>query len=400
MSVVFATPRGVTDDPMPVELWRFDGQGAVGRLETAEELEFTWADRTSGTAVLETPLTDLSRMLLDKNGETLVVATFNGKRHVSTVVESEVFAGGDQAQDVRVRAVCASAWSMLEGQRIPPVPDQPLSLQQSAEFFVLTGPVETVVKRLVSIGARRVGHPIHVMPDLGRGPTVTVKARNDTTAELVAEALARTGYRLSLDAWLPGDERIGDLSLTAPAIVADVVPYREQTGLVWSSMAHDLDDWGLTYKRPSMTRVIVGDHGEKTEQKFVSVAAPGAPRSPWAQREGYVEAGEEENVYSRGEIELAKAAGAVDVDATATPSQAWEFGVDKQYPRQFDVGDWVTVDLGGVGKVRQVVTEVTVKLSPVSLTVTPRVSTPDTTERDLYAMVTDLDKRLERAQRR
>lgn len=398
--MMYATPRGVTEDPMPVELWRFDGDGAVGRLETAEELEFTWADRTAGTAVIETPLTNLSRMLLDKNGETLVVATFNGKRHVSTVVESEVFAEGDQSQDVRVRAVCASAWSLLEGQRIPPVPDQPLSLQQSAEFFVFSGPLETVVKRLVSIGSRRVGHPIQVADDLGRGPRVTVKARNDTTADLVAGLLAGTGYRLSLEAWLPGDERIGSLSLTVPTIVADVVPYREQPGLVWSSVASDLDDWGLTYKRPTMTRVIVGDSGEKTEQKFVSVASPTAPKSPWAQREGYTEAGEEEDVYQKGGDELAKADGVVDLDATATPSQSWEFGADKQFPRQYDVGDWVTVDLEGVGRVRQVVTEVTVKLTPVSLTVTPKVSTPDTTAKDLYAMVTDLDKRLERAQRR
>ena len=54
---IYSTPRGDTYDPMPVELWRFDGRGAVGRLETAEEIEFTWADRTSGTAVIDTPLT-------------------------------------------------------------------------------------------------------------------------------------------------------------------------------------------------------------------------------------------------------------------------------------------------------------------------------------------------------
>lgn len=395
---IYSTPRGDTYDPMPVELWRFDGRGAVGRLETAEEIEFTWADRTSGTAVIDTPLTDLSRMLLDKNGETLVVATFNGKRHVSTVVESEVFSKGDR--DVRVRAVCASAWSLLEGQRIPPVPDQPLSLQQSAEFFTLTGPVETVVKTLVGIGARRVGHPIQVREDLRRGPIVTVKARNDTTAELVAEALAGTGYRLSLEAWLPGDDPIGQLPLTMPSIVADVVPYRDQPGLVWSSISDDLDDWGLTHKRPAMTRVVVGDGGEKTEQRFISVMSSAEPVSPWARREGYVEAGGGEASADRGASELAKHAGSVDLEATAAPSQSWEFGADGKYPRQFDVGDWVSVDLGAVGVVRQVITEVTVKLTPVSLTVTPKVSTPDTTERDLYAMVTDLDKRLERSLRR
>ena len=400
MVAVFSTPRGNTYDPMPVELWRYDGTGAVGRLETAEKLEFTWADRTTGTAVLETPLTNLTRMLLDKSGETLVVATFNGKRHVSTVVESEVFAHGDQQEDVRVRAVCASPWSMLEGQRIPPVPDQPLSLQQSAEFFTMTGPVETVVKTLLGHGARRVGHPIQIREDLRRGPIVTVKARNDTTADLVSELLAGTGFRLALDAWLPGDPKIGQLSLTAPTIIADVVPYREQPGLVWASASHDLDDWGLTYKRPQTTRMVVGDKGEKTSQAFVSVTSRDEPASPWARREGYVEASGEETPADRGAAELVKSAGSVDLDATATPSQIWEFGSDGQYPRQFDVGDWVTVDLGDVGVVRQVITEVTVTLTPVSLTIVPKVATPDTAARDLYSLVTDLDKRLDRAQRR
>lgn len=398
--MVFATPRGLTWDPMPVELWRYDGSGPVGRLEAAEELEFTWAVNGTGTAVVDAPLTDVSRMLLDASGETLVVASLNGKRHVSTVVESEVFAEGDQAKDVRVHAVCASAWSLLEGQRIPPVPDAGLDLQQSAEFFEISGPVETVVKTLVRIGARRLGHPIEVLEDRGQGPVVSVRARNDSTADLVTEALAGTGFWLSLDAWLPGDEPVGQLSLTAPTIIADVRGFRDQPGLVWSSVSDDLDDWELSHKRPTMTRVIVGDSGEKTEQKFISVVSPSEPESPWARREGYVDASDGEPVADRGASELAKAAGSVGVDVTAAPSLVWEFGNDGLYPRQFDVGDWVSVDLGSVGVVRQVVTEVVATLTPVSLTVAPKVATPDTGERDLYSLVTDLDKRLERSLRR
>jgi hypothetical protein len=49
--------------------------------------------------------------------------------------------------------------------------------------------------------------------------------------------------------------------------------------------------------------------------------------------------------------------------------------------------------------VRDVVTEVTVELTPVSLTVTPKVGSPDTSDRDLYALVTDIDKRVNRQMR-
>lgn len=401
MSTIYSTPRGNTYDPMPVELWHWDGTGAVGRLETSEEVEVTWADRGAGTATIDTPLNDLSRLLLDADGGVLVVATLNGKRHVSTVVESDTTADSEARRDVRVQATTASAWSMLDGQRIPPVPDRPLSQQESAEEYVLTGPVETVVKTLVRIGAARLGHPIAVMEDRGLGPTVTVRSRMDTTADLVTKALAGTGYRLDLDAWLPGDERIGDLSLTRPTIIADVVAYRERPGLVLSGVSEDLESWSLKHTRATQTRIIVGDDGEGVEQKFVQVDDESESLSPWARREGYAStSSEEETPADVGTAELAESAATAEMDATAAPSQSWEFGDDGEYPRQYDVGDWCTIDLQEVGEVQEVITEVTVKLTPVSLTVTPKVGTPDTKSRDLYALVTDLSKRVDRQQRR
>jgi hypothetical protein len=81
------------------------------------------------------------------------------------------------------------------------------------------------------------------------------------------------------------------------------------------------------------------------------------------------------------------------------PSLSWEFGTDGEWDKQFDVGDWCTVQLPQIGDVRDVVTEVTVELTPVSLTVTPKVGSPDTSDRDLYALVTDIDKRVNRQMR-
>lgn len=395
---IYNTTRGTTYDPMPVELWHYDGTGPIGRLETAEKLEFTWADRTTGTAVIETPLTDMSRHLLKTDGSVLVVASFNGKRHVSTVVEAEVFS--EETGDVRVKATCASPWSILEGQRIGPAGAVDTGLQSSAEFYQISGPVETVVKNLVTVGAWRLGHPIKVMPDRKQGPSVSVSARWETTAELVEGALAGTGYRLSLETWLPGDGPVGDLSLTAPAVVADVVPYRPQEGLIWSSEAGDLDKWELVYKRSPYTTLMVGDSGEGTSQKYAYWGISSLPVSPWGNRESYVQAAQGEDIRTRAITELKKCDPSVSANATATPSQSWEFGSDGLHPRQFDVGDWVTLDLGEVGTIRQVITSVTVTLTPLSLTITPTVGTPDTGEQDLYSMITGLSRRLDRTIRR
>ncbi|RAV34261.1 Gp37-like protein [Corynebacterium heidelbergense] len=401
MATMYNTSRGPTWDPMVVEIWPWDGDGPVGRLELSEKIEVTWADRGSGTVLIESPLTDLTRSLIPADGAMLVVVNLNGKRHVSSVVEAVPFAESDQIHDVRIRVATASPWSMLEGQLIPPVPDQPLSLQQSAEEFVLTGPVETVVKRLVQLGAARLGHPIQVQPDTGRGPTVTVRSRNDSVSDLVDKALAGTGYRLRLDAWLPGDGPVGDLPLTRPTIIADVQPYRRQPGLVWSARAEELEKWQLRHTRATATRMIVGDKGEKTAQKFVEVVADDEPGSPWARREGYTSASSDgDDLQQVGLDELAKTGPVVSADIAASPAAVWEFGSDGLYPRQYDVGDYASVELEGIGSIEQVITEVTATLTPVSLTVVPKVATPDTRERDLYSTVLDLDKRLGQQQRR
>lgn len=401
MSTVYNTPRGKTYDPMQVELWEWDGTGPLGRVELSEKIEVTWADRTSGTVVLDTPLTPLTRQCIPADGRILIVVTLNGKRHISSVVEAQPYAESDSRNDPRIRITTASAWSLLDGQLIPPVPDQPLSLQRAAEEYVLSGKLETVLKKLVQLGAERLGHPIAILPDMGRGPEVTIRSRNNTVAELVEKALIGTGYRLKLDAWLPGDDPIGQLSLTRPTIVADVVPYRDQPGLVWSGKAEDIDQWKLTHSRATKTRLIVGDGGEKTDQKFIQVISRAEPHSPWARREGYVGVNSEtESLQEVGEEELAQCAGAVDLDATVTPATSWEFGTDGHFPRQYDVGDIATVILPGVGEISQVITEVTAVLTPVSLTVTPKVSTPDTRRRDLYSTVMEIDKKLDEQRRR
>lgn len=373
MATYYNTARGTSYDPMPVEVWRHDGHRALFRVELAESVKVTWADRTTGTAEFDLKLDDMTAPLTACDGMYLFVVTLNGHRHASTPVKAAPCNDGD-TDEVRVKFMTASPWNLLTGERVPPVPDRPLSQQESAEFYVATGPVETVVKSLVSVGAARLGHPIAVLPSLGNGPTVTVSSRFDTVAELVEGALAGTGYRLSLDVWLPGDEKIGDLSLTKPTIVADVVPYRDREGLVWARVSADLDQWQLDKTRATSTQVVVGDRGEGVEQATTLLDA--------------------------GTGELLKSAATTDLDATIAPAGVWEYGSDGEYPLQFSVGDVATIDLGDpLGEVRQVVTEVTAELTPTSFSVTPKVSTPDTMERDIYATLTDLQRRVGRPRR-
>ena len=400
MATYYNTPRGISHDPMPVEVWRHDGQGALFRVELAESVKVTWADRTTGTAEFDLKLDNMTAPLTACDGMYLFVVTLNGHRHVSTPVVAKPYNDGE-TDEVRVEFTTASPWNLLTGQLVPPVPDMPLSQQQSSEFFELTGPVETVVKTLVGIGADRLDHPVAILPDLGNGPTVTVSSRFDTVAELVEDALAGTGYRLSLDAWLPGDEKIGDLSLTKPTIIADVVPYHDRVGLVWSTVAQDLDKWDMEKTRATSTQAVVGDRGEGTAQSFALVESTNEVASPWAKRETYTDVSDDTTTFiEAGASELLKAAGSTDLSATVAPAGVWEYGSDGEYPLQFALGDMATIDLGEpLGEVRQVVTEVTAELTPTEFSVTPKVSSPDTMARDIYTALTDLQKRVGRPRR-
>lgn len=399
MSTIFNTQRGQTYDPMPVHLWRFDGTGAYARLELAELVRVTWSDRDTGIAEVDVALTDTVAPLLACDGTRLIVVELNGKRHVSMPVSVKPYNDGDNDL-VFVRITTASPRSLLDGERVLPVPDLPLNNQAAAEYYTITGPVETVLKNIIDIGSKRAGHPIVVMPDRGQGPTITVTARFDTVGELIDDALVGTGYRVNLDTWLPGDEPIGDLSLTRPTVVADVVPYVENSGLSFSQVAGDLDSWELDYTRAAATRVIVADNGEGIEQRFELVE--GAPTlSPWAVREGYEKVGNDtDDMLAVGRAYLNGHAATTTADINVVPSAVFEFGTDGKYPFQYDIGDIATVDLGTAGVVRNVVTEVTAELTPTSFSVAPKVGTPDTMARDIYTAVNDLQRQVDRTARR
>lgn len=397
METIFNTPRGATFDPMTIELWQWNGTQAMARLETAEKITVTWVDGAPDTAEIIIPLDANTRALVPTDSETLVVCTLNGRRHVSTVVKSSLQPANDHDTAVNIHATTAGAWSLLQSEVITPSPGDELAHQASREEFTITAPVETVVKTIIFYGASSIGHPIKCAHDYGRGPQVTVSGRMKYAAELIQDALKGTGYRLALDAWLPGDNPSPEFHLDFPTVIADVVPYRDRPGLVLSRAAQDLEDWELTDSRAPHTRMIVGDSGKGTEQQFYRVFGDESV-NPWARREGYLSTDviDKSDVLAKGEIALQNDARTREFTASITPSALWEFGTDGLFPRQFDLGDKCLVDLGEAGYANQVITQVEAQLTPAAFTVTPKVGNPDTYESDIYSTVADLSKRVDR----
>lgn len=389
--MVYNTPRGETYEPLTVELWRWDGGAPLGRLDQNERVSVTWEERGSGTAEIITPVSPLSTLLLETDSSILVVVTMNGCRHVSTVVKSSI-EGGDGKEPL-IHAVTASAWHLLDGERLPPNPDYELSMQSSAQWE-MTGPVESVVKYALDYGASRLEHPIYVSYDVGQGPEVTAVSKLDSVSDVVKAAVAGTGWRLVLDPWMPGDAGVDGFTFSMPSLIAYVMPYRETPGLVWSG--EDITDFKATYDRAQYDRIIVTSGSSDDNKKYAEYVDDQAQLSPWSWRESTTQANDKADPATVAQAELVKARAASSVDVTIAPGNLWEFGSDGAYPRQFDVGDIATIQLPVIGEVKQVITSVSVELTPTSFTVTPKVSTPDTEDRDLFTTIATLAARLDK----
>lgn len=398
LTTMYATPRGVTSDPMTVELWNYSDLRPLSRIELADKISVTWSMQGPDTAEIVVPYSEATAPLMETNGRVLVVVQLNGRRHISTVTKAVLEPANKVDEAANISVTTSGAYSLLQAEVIPPSPGKPLTQQVERENFTMTAPVETVVKSIVHFGQNRVGHPLSLTPDLGRGPVVTVTGRMKYASELIEQALSGTGYRLALDPWFYGDPQPNNLGSGDPCVTVDVVPYRENPGLVFSRKGHDLEDWTLTRTRASRTQFIVGDSGQGTEQKFRFVMEEDVTHTPWSIREGYTssQGDSKSEMISEGKKALADNAESYQLEATLAPSSVWEFGNDGKYPRQYDIGDWATINLGEVGEVRQVITEVTAELTPAAFTVTPKVTTPDTYPSDIYSTVASLAKRVDR----
>lgn len=410
MTTWYNTPDGPTQEPISVELIDFGGT-PLGHLGSFDEMTFTFAGGEADTAELEIPLTETTAQLLPCDGRVLIAARINGVTHLTTPVQVKATSGINPDTGT-LSVTAAGGWTLLDGQVLPPGLYDGLTTTDTA--YTITGPLETVVKQLITVGTLRVSHPIYVTPDRRRGPEVTASGAWETVGDAVRDLLAGTGYRLDIQSWVPGDNAVTDaISAAWPFIAVDVVPYRRREGLVWSAEGGDIDSWEATNSRATMTRVVVSNAAQEPQDRYSDVAKQESPgQSWWAIREGYRKIedppalGENgtdpfrirDNLQAQAEAELSRTAAAQTLAVKIAPGTAWRFGTGDD-PRTYRVGDIATVDLPLIGRVEQAVTAVEVKITPTEMTVTPTVATPDTTDRSPLGALARLGSRVDTLER-
>lgn len=259
-----------------------------------------------------------------------------------------------------------------------PVPTAGLT-GQSVAYRTVTGPLETVVKTVLSENVARLSYPLVVAPSQGRGPTVTVQWRFHSLFERLKALLEQHGAMVDV------------LMDEAGVLRAEYRPARN-IAKPFDVLSGTLSSWEWEDQPATVTRVVVGGQGEGAARKLVSVVD--------TQRENAWNTVIEHFVDAR------------DIEGTANQpliDRGWEYlaegkektGVklglvstaQRPYGESYRVGDFVTVNTGDSRN------SLTAPLSSVTITqddkgrrVEPAVDTIESNTSTIYRLLTRMSR--------
>ncbi len=125
---------------------------------------------------------------------------------------------------------------------------------QNVEYHTITGPAETVLKTAVTANAARLGEPVTVAPDLGRGATITASLRFHPIADVLFPAVDTAGIGVTV--------RQSGAGLVVDCYEPQLHPrtLTEAGGTIL--------EWEWSQQEAEATDVIIGGQGEGTLRTF------------------------------------------------------------------------------------------------------------------------------------
>lgn len=211
-------------------------------------------------------------------------------------------------------------------------------------FYKATGPAETVFKNLLRANVTRLGLPVTIGADLGRGSTITIESRFQPIADTILGAVETAGLGITVvqqgagffvDVYAP---RVWEQTLT------------EASGAIAS--------WSWTKTRPKATRAVVGGQGAGELRVFHPVVDAALEAATRDLVEVFVDGGDTADTTTLGQAgtqylaeNKAKAGLSVELLETAT----FPYGG----PDGFKVGDKLPLEVGPGITITDVLREVT-----------------------------------------
>lgn len=124
-------------------------------------------------------------------------------------------------------------------------------------FWTASGPAETVAKNLIRANAQRLGIPLAIEPDQGRGATIDVQARFTRIADVLLEKVEAAGIGLRVTQAGAGYR----LEAYVPTV----------WGKTLTEASGSVVDWAWNKKPAQATRVVVGGSGARELRAFRAV---------------------------------------------------------------------------------------------------------------------------------
>ena len=306
---------------------------------------------------------------------TRITLDYHGQQIMSGPIGTRA---GDGAPDGQLVLQVEDDWGILRD--ILGWPDPSAALTAQPEYDTVTGPAETVVKSLVSRNAARLGLPVTVAPDLGRGATITVKVRMDKLADKLFPAVDLAGIGVTV--------RQSGAGLVVDCYTPATYPRKitPKSGVVTA--------WSWTTTSPATTRAVVGGQGDGAARVFRQVTDTAAESLWGVKREVFVDARDADTTAlldARGTTAVADGAAKTGLSLTLAETDTFRYG------DQVTVGDKVTTQLvPGADPITDVLREAVLNWSrDTGFTATPIVGErTDDPSRSLARAVFSIGKRL------
>ena len=243
-------------NPFGIEIYdgQFNFQGYVGNPANTS---VTPRDLAQGTASLTVDgdhrmvaamTAPDARVVINYEGAFLMSGKVRSRRGEGPALKSAVTV--EVADDIRL------LWQILGW----PVPGSAITAQSSAEYATYTGPVETVIKNAARANIQRLGLPVTVATDQGRGATVPggVALRFHPLADKLLPVADAAGIGITVQQQGAG-------------FVLDCYERRTYPHTL-SEKAGTITEWSWEDRDPTATRAVTGGKGEGTARVFNSWA--------------------------------------------------------------------------------------------------------------------------------
>jgi hypothetical protein len=275
---------GPTLRTMDIRVLSTDYNSIVGSIPHPMTASTTWQWQGVGTAVLIAPLVGSVVSRLMECRDFGIPVTFKAPgypRWTGKVVDARAEKSRDSPG--RITATLVDERKRLDKILAAPTPGAAWSAQ-TTEYDTRTGPLSTVLRAFMTANFARINALAAPVPDLpyvvtqnpvsDTSPTVTIKARNQTLADLFQPFLKAYGYDVTVTLWLPGDPQPNVATpLTTPRLVFDVVKGRDRQYVNFTETVGSIENWTVVARHPDSGAIAVGGSGEGPARVFQYVTA-------------------------------------------------------------------------------------------------------------------------------